>query len=74
MSLISAHGWAYKSVAFLCCKVKEQCLNVTPSCMISGNDLGIESYFLTDESGENRIWLAAAIILQGLKKTVGGNH
>lgn len=42
--------------------------------MISGNDLGIESYFLTDESGENRIWLAAAIILQGLKKTVGGNH
>lgn len=28
----------------------------------------VESYLLTDESGENRIWLAAAIILQGFKK------
>lgn len=64
MSLTSANGWAYKSVVFLCCKVKQQCLNVTPSCTISGNNwVSVEIYIVTDESGENRIWLAAAIIL-----------
>lgn len=34
----------------------------------------VDRYTVTDESGENRIWLAAAITLERFKKTVGGNH